>query len=263
MACNCFCPQQGKETIFGLERNGYLLVKSQRKATSKYALPKKDARCTSQQGHIANMPCAGGHPCLPMVSPKNPQREVQRPGDMFPRTIHHHAIFLVQTMPPLLPPSDAVNKRGHTTALSSPLLLSALSTRQLAHKSRTPSSASGCTTIAKTASTPPAPGTPAQRTPGRADVASTSLVWTGGSIETPASCTKTKSGRATAVVSVSHKLRMLTRPQTQSFGVVQGAHIERNGILTQPIVRRLNTRKYHCCIAKASNSLTSPTSRKS
>lgn len=99
----------------------------------------------------------------------------------------------MRTIPPLPPPSDAVNKRGHTTAPPSSLLVSALSTRQLAHNSRTLSSASGCTTIAKTASTPPAPGTPAQSTPGRADVAFTSFVWTGGSIGTPASCKKRKS----------------------------------------------------------------------
>lgn len=99
---------------------------------------------------------------------------------------YSHAIFRVETIPPCVPPSDAVSKRGHTTAPPSSLLVSAFPTSQLAHNSRTPSSASGCTTIAKIASTPPAPGTPAHSTPGRADVASTSLVWTGGSIGTPA-----------------------------------------------------------------------------
>lgn len=99
---------------------------------------------------------------------------------------HSHGSFCVHKIPPWKPPSDAVNKRGQTTAPSFPLPASAPPVTQLAHKSRTPSSASLWTTIAKTASTPPAPGTPAHSTPGRADVAFTSFVWTGGSMGTPA-----------------------------------------------------------------------------
>ena len=102
---------------------------------------------------------------------------------------HSHDSFRVHTIPPWVPPSDAVNDRGQTTAPpSSPLPPPAPPpTSQSAHIFRTPSSASECMTIAKTASTPPAPGTPAHSTPGRADVASTSSVCTGGSIGTPAS----------------------------------------------------------------------------
>lgn len=181
-------PLAGEETVPGLkskEMGGYRPNYRANQQTGTRPLPKNP-----QQGHLAKYVHVRSHPCSQTRFSENPQREVRRPFIRFLKL--HHAMFLVKTIPPLLPPSDAVNKRGHTTAPSSSLLLSAPSTRQLAHKSRTPSSASGCTTIAKTASTPPAPGTPAQSTPGRTDVASTRLVWTGGSIGTPASCQKKK-----------------------------------------------------------------------
>lgn len=98
----------------------------------------------------------------------------------------------VHKAPPCGPPADAASERGHTKPCFREgfpwefIFLESSPTRQLPQSSCTPCATLGYITIAKTASTPPAPGTPAQRTPGTAHVASTSFVCSGGSMGTPA-----------------------------------------------------------------------------